>query len=103
MAEEQAVNTNSLSYMIGEIHARLASGDKIMTGISENMAQNTAAINRLNERLACLPCDKHDEQIQELKDDKSTRRSFWNDIKAVIISCVLTAILSVGTTLLIVH
>jgi hypothetical protein len=96
MAEEQEFKPNSFNTMMGRVLERLELGDKTMQAL-------TATTEKLNTTINCLPCVSHEEKIKAIQDDKNNRRSFWNDIKAIIISCVLTAILSVGTTLLIVH
>ena len=93
---EQKVNRQSLNYILGRIEERLNSGDQVI-------GELRTAVNDLVKAIAELPCGTHDERLKVVEGNRKRVRTFWDDFKLVIISCVVTAILTTLGTLAIVH
>ena len=96
MADEQEFNPNSFNAVMGRVIERLEQGDKTMQAL-------TVTTEKLNTTINCLPCMSHDERIKAVEADRMRRYSFWDQFKLIVISCIATALLSVGGTLLIIH
>jgi hypothetical protein len=96
MSDGIEFNPNSFDATMSRVIQRLEQGDKTIEDLSKTTRELIRAIG-------CLPCATHAEQIDVLQENRKRGHSFWDQVKLITISCAVTACLSVGTTLLIVH